>query len=42
MSGNVLDFYEELADYYHLIFDDWRAQSSARQGFSAIYWPHKE
>ena len=25
MSGNVLDFYEELADYYHLIFDDWES-----------------
>jgi SAM-dependent methyltransferase len=23
MPGNVLGFYEELADYYHLIFEDW-------------------
>ena len=25
MAGKVLDFYEELADYYHLIFDDWES-----------------
>jgi glycine/sarcosine N-methyltransferase len=23
MAGNVLRFYEGLADYYHLIFEDW-------------------
>ncbi|MGA2048054.1 MAG: class I SAM-dependent methyltransferase [Terracidiphilus sp.] len=23
MSGNVLAFYEELADFYHLLFEDW-------------------
>jgi SAM-dependent methyltransferase len=23
MAGNVLEFYEELADFYHLIFADW-------------------
>jgi SAM-dependent methyltransferase len=23
MTGDVLEFYEELADFYHLIFDDW-------------------
>ena len=30
MAGKVLDFYEELADFYHLIFDDWES-SIARQ-----------
>jgi SAM-dependent methyltransferase len=25
MSENVLGFYEELADFYHLIFDDWES-----------------
>jgi 2-polyprenyl-3-methyl-5-hydroxy-6-metoxy-1,4-benzoquinol methylase len=30
MAGKVLDFYEELADFYHLIFDDWDV-SIARQ-----------
>jgi 2-polyprenyl-3-methyl-5-hydroxy-6-metoxy-1,4-benzoquinol methylase len=30
MAENVLDFYEELADYYHLIFEDWEI-SIARQ-----------
>ena len=23
MAGNIVDFYEELADFYHLIFEDW-------------------
>ena len=30
MAGKVLDFYEELADFYHLIFEDWES-SIARQ-----------
>src|ERR1035441_9637265 len=30
MAGKVLDFYEELADFYHLIFEDWE-NSIARQ-----------
>jgi len=25
MPGNVLGFYEELADFYHLIFEDWES-----------------
>ncbi|MGD0903716.1 MAG: class I SAM-dependent methyltransferase, partial [Terracidiphilus sp.] len=25
MTGDVLEFYEELADFYHLIFDDWES-----------------
>jgi glycine/sarcosine N-methyltransferase len=23
MAGNIVDFYEDLADFYHLIFEDW-------------------
>jgi len=30
MAGKVLDFYEELADFYHLIFEDWES-AIARQ-----------
>jgi hypothetical protein len=25
MTERILSFYEPLADYYHLIFDDWNA-----------------
>jgi glycine/sarcosine N-methyltransferase len=30
MTHQILDFYESLADYYHLIFEDWD-QSIRRQ-----------
>ncbi|MGA2085838.1 MAG: methyltransferase domain-containing protein [Terracidiphilus sp.] len=30
MAGKILDFYQELADFYHLIFEDWES-AIARQ-----------
>ena len=40
MADQVLDFYEALADHYHLIFDNWDEAIARQAKVLGPFWHH--